>query len=332
MSRSRLVVFISMLVVVLGVVAGLSTLYLDPAKAAVGPLPAAALVLPQDSRFLIGLDVKRFVSSPFYERLTPEMRPDAMRELEEKTGLRPDRDLDQIVISGRGGPQKGAPLAVVLGQFDRHKLSRVIETEKKGKVTWKDVGGTTVYLFQEGEKDATSLAFLDDQTLLIGATDAVEAALGNRARGTGGLRGNTEITALLEKLRPGSAFWMVGDQTLLANLPKNVRGPAGEAQVTLPALRSLTVTGDLDPLVSVSVTGEAQDAAGATNLADVVRGFVALAALQAGQKPELKALASAITVATEENRVLVNARIPYETLDALHPPRKAANAPGTDSR
>jgi hypothetical protein len=46
MSRSRLVVFISMLVVVTGVVAGVSALYLDPARAAVGPLPAAALVLP----------------------------------------------------------------------------------------------------------------------------------------------------------------------------------------------------------------------------------------------------------------------------------------------
>ena len=87
------------------------------------------------------------------------------------------------------------------------------------------------------------------------------------------------------------------------------------------------MTGDLDPLLAVSVTGEAADAAGATNLADVVRGFVALAALQAGQKPELKDLASAITVTTEENRVLVNARIPYETLDSLLP-RKPRTGPG----
>jgi hypothetical protein len=330
MSRSRLVVFISMLVVVLGVVAGLSALYLDPARAAVGPLPAAALVLPQDSRFVIGLDVKRFVQSPFYARLTPEMRPDAMRELEERTGLRPDRDLDQIVIAGRTAGPTGSPLALVLGQFDRQKLSRGIETEKKGKVTWKDVEGTTVYLFQEGEKGSSALAFLDDTALLIGAAESLERALGNRARGAGGLRGNAELTALLQRVRPGSAFWMVGDQSLLANLPKSVTGPAGDAQVTLPALRSLTVTGELEPLVSVSITGEASDAAGATNLADVVRGFVALAALQAGQKPELKALASAITVATEENRVLVNARIPYETLDALHAPRKAASAPAPD--
>jgi hypothetical protein len=332
MSRGRLVVFISMLVVVVGVVAGVSALYLDPARAAVGPLPAAALVLPQDSRFVIGFDVRRFVDSPFYKRLTPEMRPEAMRELEERTGLKPDRDVDQIVIAGRGAAPTGNPLALVIARFDRQKLGRAIETEKKDKVTWKDVQGTTVYLFKEGERGTSAVAFLDDTTLLIGSADGVEAAIANRARGAAGLRGNAQITTLLERIRPGSTFWMVGDQSLLANLPKSVMGPAGDSQVALPALRSLTVTGDLDPLVAVSVTGEAQDAAGAANLADVVRGFVALAALQAAQKPELKALTEAITVATEENRVLVNARIPYETLDALQPPRKAASAPGTTER
>ena len=71
--------------------------------------------------------------------------------------------------------------------------------------------------------------------------------------------------------------------------------------------------------------GEAKDALAAKNLADVVRGFVALMSLQAQQKPELQQLASAFTVATEANRVLVSARIPYELLDAIQP--KAAPAP-----
>ena len=35
----------------------------------------------------------------------------------------------------------------------------------------------------------------------------------------------------------------------------------------------------------------------------------------------------AFTVATEANRVLVSARIPYELLDALQPKAKAAPAP-----
>jgi hypothetical protein len=48
--------------------------------------------------------------------------------------------------------------------------------------------------------------------------------------------------------------------------------------------------------------------------------------LQARQKPELQQLASAVTVATEQNRVLVNARVPYELLDALRAQAKAPQA------
>jgi hypothetical protein len=59
----------------------------------------------------------------------------------------------------------------------------------------------------------------------------------------------------------------------------------------------------------------------------VVRGFVALATLQASQKPELKDLASAINVTTDANRVLVNARIPYSLIDALQPKKAADAAP-----
>ena len=50
--------------------------------------------------------------------------------------------------------------------------------------------------------------------------------------------------------------------------------------------------------------------------------------LQARQKPELQQLASAVTVATEQNRVLVSARVPYELLDAL---RAQAKAPQADA-
>ena len=69
--------------------------------------------------------------------------------------------------------------------------------------------------------------------------------------------------------------------------------------MTLPALKSVVVTGDLDPVVSVAITGDATDEASAKNLADVVRGLVAMVSMQGGQKPELKQLASAVSVTTD---------------------------------
>jgi ADP-ribose pyrophosphatase YjhB (NUDIX family) len=321
MTRSRIAVLVSSVVVVLGLVAGLGALWLGQARAAVGPMPGEALVLPADSRFVMGFDVKRFTASPFYARFASErgMQPEALRELEEKTGLDPARDIDQIVVAGSPTAGKAGGVVMVFGRFDTYKLGRAMETE--GKAVGHNVGGVSVYGFKEDDAHAQplALALLDETHLLFGPRAEVEAAVGSRTRGETPLRTNAALLGLVEKVRPGSTFWMVGDQSLLAGMPAAVPAPGGAegATVSLPALKSLTVTGDLDPQVSLNLTGEAADEPAAKNLADVVRGFVALMSLQSRQKPELQQLASAVTVATEQNRVLVSARVPYELLDAL---------------
>jgi hypothetical protein len=325
------------LIVGAGMLVALGAIYLDPARAAVGPLPPQALSLPAGTRFVMGLDVKRFVASPFYTRYSgvarSANRPQAFAELEEKTGLNPERDVDQVYVAGGDiptGPRANAGLVVVTGRFDRYKVAHAIETEKRG-VTSKTVQGTTVYLFNEDRsgRGNGAAAFLDDNTIVFGGQAAVEQTVAARARGDVPLRNNTALLSLIEGVKPGSTFWMVGDQTLLANMPKAIPGPGGPGtsqSLELPALKSLVVTGDLDPQISLDLTGETPDEASAKNLADVVRGFVALASLQANQKPEFKQLASAVSVTTEATRVHVAARFPYELLDSLQP-RRSATAP-----
>ena len=327
MTRSRMVVFASMLVVGVGAAAALGALYLDPARAAVGPLEADGLALPADSKFVMGLDVRKFVASPFYARFASERgqaRPDAFGELEEKFGLNPERDLDRVIIAGRdaSGLKKDPGLAIVTGRFDRYKLGRAAE-EKPG-VTTKNHQGTSMYLYNEGEKGATAIAFLDDDTLALGSQAAVEAVIANRADGSSGLRANPKLLALIESIKPGSTFWVAGDQSLLSKMPTAIPGGAGGTGMQLPSLRSMVVTGDLDPVVALQITGETADAASAQNLADIVRGLVAMASLQAQQKPELRQLASAVSVTTEAERVLVNARFPYELLDSMQPKKREA--------
>ena len=328
MTRSRLTVLVSTAVVVLGLVAGLGALWFNQARAAVGPLPGEALILPADARFVMGFDVKRFTASPFYARYAGQrgMKPEALRELEEKTGLDPARDVDQIVVAGTGPGSIG--LALVTGRFDLYKLGRTLETD--GKVTGTNHAGASLYHFNEEGPNATAVAFLDETSLLFGQKDRVEAAVTSRTRGETPFKKNLALIGLVEKVRPGSTFWMVGDQSLLAGMPTSVPAPgasADGASINLPALKSVTVTGDLDPQLSLNVVGEAADELAAKNLADVVRGFVALMSLQAQQKPELQQLASAVTVATEQSRVLVSARVPYELLDALQPKSKPAEEP-----
>ncbi|HEY5906807.1 MAG TPA: hypothetical protein VIZ31_02130 [Vicinamibacteria bacterium] len=326
MSRSRQVVFTSMTVVIVGALAALGVLVLEPARAAVGPLPGEGLSLPADARFVAGFDVKRLTESPFYQKYAQKGgRPDAFADVEARIGLNPERDLDQVLVAGQDG-NTGTGVAMVLGRFDRTKLMRMVEA-RKDEVTWKALSGTNVYLFKEGSRRAAALAFLDDRTLVIGTQAGVEATVASHTSGAAGLKGNKVLLGLLEQVKPGSAFWMVGDQSLLKNLPNAIPAPhGGSGSVTLPNLQSLLVTGDLESAVSVSVTGETTDEAAAKNLADIVRGFAAFMVMQASQKPELKDLGSAINVSTEGRRVLLSARFPYEMLDALEGQRGPATA------
>jgi hypothetical protein len=253
--------------------------------------------------------------------------------MEAKTGINPERDVDAIYMAGRKGAGKvrgdGNGVVIVTGTFDRYKIQRAIETAHKG-VTSLSYQGTPLYLFNEdsGKGHAGAVAFLDDRTLAMGSRLSVEQTIAAKATGQSGLRGNAAMTALLETVRPGSTFWMVGDQSVLSQMPKGLPGPGGEGagEIGLPPLKTVVVTGDLDPVLSFEATGEASDATAAQNLADVVRGFVAMASLQAAQKPELKQLVSAVSITTDANRVRVAGRFPYELLETLKH-RKTADGP-----
>ena len=235
---------------------------MSPARAAVGPLAGEALILPADARFVIGLDVKRFTASPFYEKFAAErgMKPDALAELEEKTGLNPARDIDQIVIAGAGVTAARRAIAVATGRFDLYRLGRAIETD--GKAQSSNHEGVTVYTFADDSKQPLAVAFLDESTLVFGPKEQVLAAVSSRTRSEAPLKTNAALMARIEKVRPGSTFWMVGDQSLLASLPTSIPAPGASpdaaSTLSLPALTGLTVTGDLDPQVSLSVTGDAK--------------------------------------------------------------------------
>ncbi len=174
----------------------------------------------------MGFDVKRFTASPFYARYASErgMQPEALRELEEKTGLNPARDLDQIVVVGTPDVRKGSPgLALALGRFDLYKIGRALETE--GKVTGHNVDGVSVYAFKDEDTRALSpWPSWTRASLLFGPRSQVEAAVASRSRGEAPLKKNTVLMGLVEKVRPGSTFWMVGDQSLLAGMPTSVPG------------------------------------------------------------------------------------------------------------
>ena len=232
-------------------------LWLNPARAAVGPLPPEALVLPADARFVMGFDVKRFTASPFYARYASQrgMQPEALRELEEKTGLNPERDVDQIVVAGGERRRSGSPgLALALGRFDLYKHRPGAGDRGQGDRPQRTTA-STVYVFKE--EDQRARGPWPSSTRRRSSSGRGPRS---RRRSRSRTRGETPFkknAALIGARREGAARVHVLD----GGGPEPARGmptpspprarPADGGHVSLPALKSLTVTGDLDPQVSL---------------------------------------------------------------------------------
>lgn len=327
MSRSRILAFASLGIVALGAAVAVGALVSSSARSGAGPLPAAGLVLPADTSFLVGIDVKRLTVSALYQTQAAARaaaRPEAVKELEQSTGLRLERDLDLVILAG-SKVKRGVALG--FGQFDEDELSRAIAA--RPGVSVDKLGGATLYAFETGAaQGARAVALLDERTILLGDVEQVREALTAHGRGAKPLQSNPTLLALLARVKPGAAFWMVGDQSLLSSLSATLPSPGGSgASLTLPSLQGLVVTGDVEANVWVHLIGDTADAAAAKNLADLLRGFVAIFALQASQKPELAGLSPAFSVTQNASQVLVDVRIAPEALAHL----AAKSAPGAAS-
>jgi hypothetical protein len=326
MGRSRNVLLGSAVFVGLGSTAALSALFLQGPRSGVGPLPAEALALPSETRFLVGVDVKRLVASPLYRRYAGTM-PAALSDIKAKTGLDPERDIDRIVLTSAGDTASSG-VVFVWGTFKAADVTRAVEAPEHKGLESKKVGGETLLTYKDANGTSVAVVLLNEHSILLGGAQGVEKVLLSLGAGAAPLRSNPTLMELLPRVRPGATLWMVGDQSLLAALPRTLPGGGmGDVpSLNLPPLKSLVATADLDPAIVFEVNGQATDPAAAKNLAEIIRGFIALFTMQAAQKPELQSLASAVSVTNDQSRVLLSARLPYALLDALQN-RKASPSP-----
>lgn len=325
---NKSVVTVLVVAVVVGlvalVVAGGAWWFLMRAHA-LGPLAGEALILPQDSAFVAGIDVKRITSGANYKKYLSSAMADAgtgVREFEAKTGVNPERDIDQVFVAGGKGGQQSAVI-LMLGRFDQEKLVKAVKAEAKAGVTTKTVEGTTVYVMQEGPNPG-ELALPKPGLLLLGTPALVETTLSNLAKGNKAITSNVELAASLKAIAGNPAVWFVAGPSLMEALPKTA-GP------NIPIPRSLTFTGDMDPNVALQLSGVMADEAAAKNLADSINGFKAMAGMMAADKPEVKDAASALTVKAEAKTVTLALQLTPAMLDGLQASAKKARVSANES-
>jgi hypothetical protein len=115
--------------------------------------------------------------------------------------------------------------------------------------------------------------------------------------------------------------WVVGRFDALG---ADKRLPADVAR-RLPAITWFSLTGRVDSSIHGVLRADSRDEAAANNLRDVVRGFLALARLQAGGRPEFQALTQSLDLGGTGKSVTLSFTVPGELLEAL--PSKRPGGP-----
>jgi hypothetical protein len=163
-----------------------------------------------------------------------------------------------------------------------------------------------------------ALSFIEPGLAAFGSTDLIKSAVDLHRSGSSSQAGPQSVTLndeLMKRVRAmddGNA-WVVGRFDALsgrAHLPENVAS-------RIPAITWFSVKGHINGGIRGVITADARDAEAANNLRDVVRGFLALAKMQTGGRPELQTLMQSLEVGGSDQTVSLAFTVPSEVFDLI---------------
>jgi hypothetical protein len=323
--RTRYFLFGSVAILLVGLCTGLVAYYTGLPMGAFGrpDAPNELAYVPANASLVAYCDVQDVMRSELRQKLHKSMpgREDGQAEFERQTGINLEHDIDHIIafMTPVESDRRYTGMVLASGRFDVVKLE-ALAREHGGEV--EEYKGKRIISRRpdEGAGPGMTVAFMAPGLVAVGDTDSVKRAIDNTAGSN--ILSNKEMMDLVGDLDASDA-WAVGRFDALlshANLPQGVASQ-------IPPIRWFSASGQIDGGVNGFVRAEARDEQSGKNLRDVVNGFLALARLQAGQKPELQTLVNSLQVTGSGKSVAISFSIPAEMIDAMGAAAGAASKP-----
>ena len=271
---------------VIGLGAGLVAYYNAVQGVSPSARPDVFRFVPADASVVAYANVRDIMASPFGERVQRlGSAGRERRELETKTGVNVQTDVDHVVASLLPRPgDRGGGLVLLRGRFDEAKLESLAKDEGGTLEHYRDVRmvflGIPPGVGTARQDWLPAIGFLEPGLIALGDRETIRRAIDLGASGALGIGSNDQFMRLVGEVEQGSTAWVVAHLDTLAGRPAL---PA-EVEQYLPAVRWLAAGGRIRGDVSVAVHAEARDAASAEDLREVVRGVLALVKLRFGAR------------------------------------------------
>jgi len=329
-SRTRYFVVTSLLVLAVGLGTGLVAYFVGfPTNALTrAGGPDELRFIPRNATLVAYANVTDVMTSQLREHLRQVLpsEPNGRREFEEQTGINIETDIDRVLaciapsLDGSSAIP-GVGLILARGRFNDVKIESLMRDHG---ATVEDYKGVRLIVApresrtdspagspRSGLHEDFSIAFIEPGLLAIGSGPLVRHAVDLRAGGDN-VTANEELMGLVESLESGNV-WAVGRFDVLAG---QARLP-GDLASRLPAITWFSATGLVNGGISGVLRAEARDEAAAENLRDVIRGFVALAKMQAGSKPEILAMVQSLQLGGTGKTVALSFDVPEAVFELL---------------
>jgi len=311
--RTRLFVLGAAAILVVGLGTGLVASYVGIQNFAIigSNGPAELQYVSKNTQWIAFANVREVMDSELRQKLRqfhPSGPADGPERFKEETGIDIESDVDRLVAAAAGpgtDPQHDRPLMLARGRFDQVRIEGLVQqhggtvAEYRGKRVLND------------DSDNISVAFIESDLVAVGTPSAVREALDTKASGSN-ITDDAEVMKLVHEVDNGNA-WTVARFEALAKAP-NI--PA-EILAKLPPITWFAASGHVNGGVHGTVRVVARDEASAQNLRDVVRGFMALARLQIGQRADLAGLLDSLQLSGDGTSVALDFAVPSEVIDAL---------------
>jgi hypothetical protein len=293
---------------------------------AAGPADELAYV-PADALMVTYADVRGLMNSPFHERFRQLQRtsPAGSADLEARTGIRFDTDVDGVLVASTGGdaPPADGSLLVARGRFDAVRIEGVMRS-RGGQID--QYRGKRIVTVANTANDA-ALAFAEPGLLLFGPQASVRGALDAKAGASAGIGSNREFMALVNDVSDGTAWSVAKLDTTSGRTPFP---PALMNQ--LPPINWFAASGRVDSGLHGRLRAEARDIQSAESLRDVIQGFLALARLQGGRDPAYRSMLDSVALTADGTSVSLSFDVTPAALDLLTPAGPGLRGPAAPRR